>query len=86
MFRIRFIFVSRIQIRIRFNETDPDPGRKKSANIMENFNKNQQKLLEYHTFFFKTIKLMFTDINIYSINKKTDHISEKYIFPILGRI
>ena len=41
---------------------------------------------------------MFTDINIYSIVNKTDHISEKYIFiekksktkvdifPILGRI
>ena len=38
---------------------------------------------------------MFTDINIYSINNKTDHISEKYIFygkkrvdifPNLGRI
>ena len=37
---------------------------------------------------------MFTGINIYSINNKTDHISEKYIFyrkkvdifPILGRI
>ena len=41
---------------------------------------------------------MFTDINIYTINNKTDHISEKYIFiekktktkvdifPILGRI
>ena len=41
---------------------------------------------------------MFTDINIYSISNKTDHISEKYIFiekksktkvdifPILGRI
>ena len=37
---------------------------------------------------------MFTDINIYSINNKKDHISEKYIFyrkkvdifPILGRI
>ena len=41
---------------------------------------------------------MFTDINIYSINNKTDHISEKYIiiekksktkvdiFPVLGRI
>ena len=41
---------------------------------------------------------MFTDINTYSINNKTDHISEKYIFidkkrktkvyifPILGRI
>ena len=47
---------------------------------MENFNKNQQKSLEYHTFFFNTIKLMFTDMNIYSINNKTDHISEKYIF------
>ena len=33
---------------------------------MENFNKNQQKSLEYHTFF-KTIKLMITDIDIYSI-------------------
>ena len=30
--------------------------------------------------FFKTIKLMFTDINICPINNKTDHISEKYIF------
>ena len=42
---------------------------------------------------------MFTDINIYPINNKTDHISEKFIFyrkkksktkvdifPILGRI
>ena len=40
---------------------------------------------------------MFTDINIYSVKNKTDHISEKYIFiekkskkknyifPILGR-
>ena len=84
MFRIRFILVSRI--RIRFNETDPDPGSQKSAKMTENFNINQQKSLEYHTFFFKTIKLMFTDINIYSINNKTDHISEKYIFPILGRI
>ena len=48
---IRFILVS--WIRIRFNETDPDPdpGSKKSAKIMENFNKNQQKSLEYHTFF-----------------------------------
>ena len=24
---------------------------------------------------------MFTDINIYSMNNKTDHILEKYIFP-----
>ena len=53
-----------------------DPGGKKSAKIMENFHEN-------HTInFFKTIKLMFTDINIYPINNKTDHISEKYwYFP-----
>ena len=47
--RIRFILVSRI----RFNETDPDPGSKKSAKIMENFHKKQPKSLEYHTFFSK---------------------------------
>ena len=46
---IRFILVSRI--RISFNETDPDPCSKKSAKMKENFNKNQQKSLEYHTFF-----------------------------------
>ena len=59
--RIRFILVSRI----RFNEMDPDPdsGSKKSVKIMENFNKNPPKSLEYH-FFLKTIKLVFTDINI----------------------
>ena len=70
----------RIRIRIRldpfhFGQPDPDPGSKKSAKIKKNFNKNQQKSLEYHTFF----KLMFTDINIYSMNNKTDHISETYI-------
>ena len=65
---------------------------------MENFHKDQPKSLKYHTFFFKTIRLMFTDINIYPINNKTDHISEKNIkkkkksktevdiFSILGRI
>ena len=66
---------------------------------MKTFHKIQPKSLKYHTFFFKTIKLMFTDINIYPmLNNKTDHISEKYIsyrkksktkfdiFPILGRI
>ena len=74
---IRFILVSRIRIRI--NETDPDPGSKKSAKIMENFNKNQQKSLEYHTFFSKLLNsCLLTDI--YSINNRTDHISEKYIF------
>ena len=45
-----------------------DTGSKKSVKIMENFHKNQPKSLEYHTFFFKTIKLMFADINIYPIN------------------
>ena len=66
-----------------FGQPDPDPGSKKSAKIMENFNKNQQKstkIIRISCIFFKTIKLMFTDINIYSINNKTDHISEKYIF------
>ena len=53
-------------IRIRVARNEP-----KSWKIS---NKNQQKSLEYHKFFFKTIKLMFTDINIYSINNKTDHI------------
>ena len=77
---IRFILVSRI--RIRFVETDPHPGSIKSAKIMENFHINQLKSLEYHTFFFKTIKLMITDINIYPINNKTDHISEEYNFHI----
>ena len=47
---------------------------------MVNFHKNQPKSLEYPTFFFKTLNLMFTDTNIYPINNKTDHISEKYIF------
>ena len=55
VFRIRLILVSRI--RIRFNETDPDPGSKKSAKIMENFNKNQYKSLKYHTFFSKLLNL-----------------------------
>ena len=50
---------------------DPIPGNKKSAKIMEKFNKNQQKSLEY---FFQNYYIMFTDINIYSINNKTDHI------------
>ena len=47
---------------------------------MENVHKNQPKSLEYLTFYFKTIKLMFTDIDIYPIKNETDHISEKYIF------
>ena len=47
---------------------------------MENFHKNRPESLEYHTLFFRNIKLMFTDIKFYPINNKTDHISEKYIF------
>ena len=47
---------------------------------MEKFHKNQPKSPEYN-FFFLTVKLMFTDINIYPINKKkNDHIFEKFIF------
>ena len=42
---IRFILVSRI--RIRFNETDPDPGSKNSAKIMENFNKNHYNIINF---------------------------------------
>ena len=56
-----------------FVQPDPEPGSKKSA-----------KIIRISYIFFKTIKLMFTDINIYSINNKTDHISEKYIFYIDG--
>ena len=37
----------------------PDPGSKKSVQIMENFNVNQPKSKEYHTFKNKNIKLMF---------------------------
>ena len=38
---------------------------------MENFHKNQPKSLE-SCIFFITIKFMFTDINIYPINDKTE--------------
>ena len=46
---------------------------------MENFPQNQPKSLEYHTFFSKLLNLCLLT-NIYPINNKTDHISEKYIF------
>ena len=42
--------------------------------VAKNFHKNQPKSLEYHTYFSKLLKLVFTDINIYPINNKTDHI------------
>ena len=67
----------RIQIRLDpFHFGQPDPGSKKSVKIMETFHKNQPKPY----IFFKTIKLMFTDVKICPINNITDHISEKYIF------
>ena len=47
----------------------------KSWKISTKINANQKNIIH----FFKTIKLIFTDINIYPINNKTDHISEKYI-------
>ena len=49
---------------------------------MENFHKNQPISLNIIHFIFKTIKLMFTDINIYPINNKAGHISKKYILYI----
>ena len=42
-----------LRIRIRMDPLhfgQSDQGSKKSAKIMENFNKNPQKLLEYHTY------------------------------------
>ena len=63
-----------------FGQPDPGTGSKKSAKIMENVHKKTTKIIRISYIFFKTIKLMFTDINIYSINNKKDHISEKYIF------
>ena len=67
---IRFILVSRIRIRVAKNQP-------KSWKISTKMNLNHQNIIH---FFFKTIKLMFTDINIFPVNNKTDHISEKYIF------
>ena len=52
----------------KWNGSKPDPVAK-----------NQPKSWKISTNF-KTIKLMFTVIIIYSINNKTDHILEKYIF------
>ena len=46
VFRIRILFILVSRIRIRFNETDPDPGSQKSAKIRENFHKSQPKSLE----------------------------------------
>ena len=97
-----------------FSVADPDPfgsvsfwstGSASMKRIRIRVAKNQPKSWKISTkitrisyIFFKTIELMFTDINIYPINNKTDHILEKYIFyrkksktkvdifPILGRI
>ena len=79
--------MKRIRIRVAKNQ-------QKSWKISTKINENHKNTIH----FFKTIKLMFTDINVHPINDKTDHISEKYIFyrkksrtkvdifPILGRI
>ena len=87
---IRSILVSRI----RFNETDL--GTKKSAKIMENFNKNPQKNHQNPSFS-KLLNYVYWH-KYSSINNKPDHISKKYLFiftekgktkvdiyPILGR-
>ena len=42
--------------------------------------KKSIKIIRISYIFFKTIKLMLTDIYIYPLNNKTDLISEKYIF------
>ena len=55
-----------LRIRIRFNETDPDPGSKNSAKIMENFHKNQPKSLEYHTFLNSGTLFLWLPCNIVS--------------------
>ena len=51
-----------------------DPGSKKSAKIMEKFQQKSTKIIRISYIFFKTIKLMFIDINIYSMNNKTKQI------------
>ena len=45
------------------------------------FLRKSTKIIRISYIFFKTFKLMFTDINIYPINNKTDHIlGEIYFF------
>ena len=61
-----------------FGQPNPDPGSKKFQNHGR-FPQKSTKIIRISNIFFKTIKLMFTDINIYPINNKTDHISEKRI-------
>ena len=71
-----------------FHETDP--GSKKTAEILQNFQKKVTRIL----FFPKIFNFWLTDINIYLINNKTNNFLEKYIsdrkkvgiFSILGRI
>ena len=66
-----------------FHETNP--GVKKSAKIIEYFHKNQQKTQEYHAFFSKILIFCLMDINIYLINNKTNHFSEKKIYYLLEK-
>ena len=67
------------------NVADPDPFQMKRIRIRVAKNQAKSwKINENHKniihFFLKTFELIFTDINIYPINNKTDQISEKYIF------
>ena len=94
--------VLRIRIRVdpfHFGQPDLDPLQWNGSGswwqkISQNHGKFQQKstkIIRISYIFFKIIKLCLLTKNIYSINNKTDHFSEKYIFyrnifPILGRI
>ena len=71
-------------IRIRldpfhFGQPDPDPVCKKISQNHGKFQQKSTKIIRIPYILFKTIKLMFTDINIFPINNKLDDISEKYI-------
>ena len=66
---ISFILVCRIRIQLAKNQPNSWKFPHKST-----------KIIKHHTFFFKTIKLMFTDIYIYPLNNKINHISENHIF------
>ena len=68
-----------------FHFGQPDPGSKNQQKSWEIFTKTT-KIIQISYFFFKTIKIMFTDLYIYPINNKTDHISEKYIFFIEKKV
>ena len=78
------ILISVLRIRIHLNpfhfyQTDPDPGRKKLAKIMENFQQKSTKIIIISYIFFKIINLCLTVMNIYPMNHKTDHFMEKCV-------